>query len=83
MVWLLALFSICVAIVLLGRAHSRYLDKLDDEHARGFLNDPLPDARVAVAEQRREQLQAFFAPQLQERLGCLQAQTRFSWIRSC
>ena len=44
---------------------------------RGFLDDPLADARMAVAEQRRELPQALFAPQLEERLGRLKAQARF------
>jgi hypothetical protein len=37
--WFSALLAICAAVVIVGRAHSRYLDRLDDEHARGFLND--------------------------------------------
>jgi len=39
MIWLcLATASVIVAVVIAGRAHSRYLDRLDDLHAQGFLN---------------------------------------------
>jgi hypothetical protein len=38
MVWLLAVLFVG-AVVVAGRAHSRYLDRLDDLHARGYLND--------------------------------------------
>jgi hypothetical protein len=38
MIWLVAGLVICAAIVVAGRAHSRYLDRLDDLHAKGYLN---------------------------------------------
>jgi hypothetical protein len=37
MIWLLIAIGI-VTIVIAGRAHSRHLDELDDQHAHGFLN---------------------------------------------
>lgn len=39
MIWWFAAFAVCAVIVIAGRAHSRRLDRLDDLHARGFLND--------------------------------------------
>ncbi len=39
MVWLLAFLFIGAVVIAAGRAHSRYLDRLDDLHARGYLND--------------------------------------------
>jgi hypothetical protein len=39
MVWLLAVLFVGAVVVLAGRAHSRYLDRLEDLHARGYLND--------------------------------------------
>ena len=38
MIWLLVAIVVCAAIVIAGRAHSEHLDKLDDLHARGYLN---------------------------------------------
>jgi hypothetical protein len=40
MMWLcLATAFVIAAVVIAGRAHSRHLDRLDDLHAQGFLND--------------------------------------------
>jgi hypothetical protein len=39
MIWLVAGLVICAAIVVAGRAHSRHLDRLDDLHAKGYLNE--------------------------------------------
>jgi hypothetical protein len=39
MIWLLLSIAACTAVVVAGRAHSRWLDKLDDLHARGHLNE--------------------------------------------
>jgi hypothetical protein len=38
-IWLFGVFVVSAAIVIAGRAHSRRLDKLDDLHARGYLNN--------------------------------------------
>jgi hypothetical protein len=39
MIWLLVASIVCVTIVIAGRAHSRHLDRMDDLHAQGYLND--------------------------------------------
>jgi len=40
MIWLFAALAVCSGIVIAGRAHSKYLDEMDDLHAQGYLNDP-------------------------------------------
>jgi hypothetical protein len=38
MMWIFVTIEVCAAIVIAGRAHSKPLDRLDDLHARGYLN---------------------------------------------
>lgn len=40
MFWLFVASVVGATIVIAGRAHSRYLDRMDDLHAQGYLNDP-------------------------------------------
>jgi hypothetical protein len=39
MIWLFFASVVCATIVIAGRAHSRHLDRMDDLHAQGYLND--------------------------------------------
>ncbi len=40
MIWGFLALAAVVVVVLAGRAHSRYLDRQDELHAQGYLNDP-------------------------------------------
>ena len=50
MLWVFIALAIVVAVVLAGRAHSRYLDRQDQLHAQGHLNNLLAD--IIASEQR-------------------------------
>ena len=48
MLWLSAFLFIGAVVIVAGRAHGRYLDRLDDLHARGYLNDQRLHVRIGM-----------------------------------
>lgn len=64
MLWLLVIPPILVGIVLAGRAHSRYLDRLESVQIILLERDPLPRSLPAKAKKRR------LADEYQEASSC-------------
>jgi hypothetical protein len=51
MMWLLLIMLVCTTIVVAGRAHSRYLDRLDEKNTWLFV----ADQRLQVVRQNRNE----------------------------
>jgi hypothetical protein len=52
MMWLCLAGAFVAVVVVAGRAHSRRLDRLDDLHAQGYLNESWRPSRPRVVKRR-------------------------------